>query len=351
MRRFQDLIMAHKKFSFGLWIVVLAAVVAGAQWQLTGGGSVLTQVLGASQSVPPQPAITSGPAEGSTTSATSATFTYSDTQNGVQFQCQLDGAPFSSCAKGGVTYTGLVAGSHTFRVEAQQGNGPLSAPATRSWSVVIPPPPPPTPAISSHPASSTIEPDATFAFTDSRAAVTFQCQLDSGSFASCASPVLYESLAAGGHTFSVRAIDGSGMSGSASFSWTITSASFGISGNLTATLAPGLSAPLNLMFTNPYNNAHGIVVTSVVITVQHATVKNVAGHPLNPACDGPTNVVVSRAFTGPVTVPRGTAPQSLSDLHVPDAQWPLILMANLATNQDPCKSTTFNFSYTGTATK
>jgi hypothetical protein len=343
MRRFRDLMGAHKKASFGAWILVLVAVVAGAQWQLTGGDSVLTQVLGASQSLPPAPTIVSGPSN--PTSSTSATFTYADTQNGLGFQCQLDSAAFSSCAKGGVTYTGLSAGSHTFRVEAQQGNGPLSAPATSSWTVA----PPTAPTITVQPDDVTSDTGATFGFTDTQSGVSFQCQLDSGPFSACTTPKTYNNLSSGDHVFSVRVIDSAGNPSSvASFPWTVATGNFGIRGDLTSTLAPGVSVPLNLVFTNPYTFSGGLKITGVTVTVQQATVKG--GQP-NPACPGPANIAVTQAsFTGPLTVPR-TSTRSLSDLGVPQAQWPQIAMRNLTTNQDVCKNTTFNFTYTGTATK
>jgi len=348
MRRFRDLVSAHKKVSFGLWILVLVAVVGGMQWHLTSGGSKGdTQVLGASLSVPPAPAITSGPS--GPTAATSATFTYSDTQNGVGFQCQLDTAAFSSCAKGGVTYTGLNAATHTFRVEAQQGNGPLSAPDNRSWTVA----PPAAPTITVHPDDPTSDTAAAFGFTDTQTPVSFQCLLDSGSFSACTTPKTYSGLASGDHVFSVRAIDSAGNPSSAvSFPWTIATGNFGISGSLTATLAPGVSAPLNLSITNPYSFSGGLKILSLTVTVNQATVKNTSPNPSsNPSCVGPDNIAVTQAsFTSPLTVPRNST-RSLSDLSVPTTQWPQILMRNLTTNQDACKNTTFTFTYTGTATK
>jgi hypothetical protein len=342
MRRISGLSRSTKA---GLGVVLVALLGAGVVG-LAGSGAqpeLKTQVLGASVSSPPAPTITSGPS--GPTSATTATFTYADSQNGVGFQCQLDGAAFSSCAKSGVTYTGLAAGSHTFRVEAQSGNGPLSAPATRTWSVA----PPTAPTITVHPDDPTADTAATFEFTDTQAGVTFQCERDGASFAACPSPKTYSGLAGGDHVFSVRALDSAGNPSSAvSFSWTIATGSFGISGNLTATLAPGVSGPLNLSFSNPYNFSGGLKITSVTVTVQQATVKG--GH-ANPDCVGPDNIGVTQAsFTPPITVPRNST-RSLSDLGVPPAQWPQIAMRNLATNQDACKGTTFNFTYTGTATK
>ena len=72
-----------------------------------------------------------------------------------------------------------------------------------------------------------------------------------------------------------------------------------------------------------------------------ATTKN--GNP-NPACVGSQNLVVSQAFTGTVTVgPNAT-------VTVPSAQAPKLTMPNLSTDQSTCKGTTFQISYTGTAT-
>jgi hypothetical protein len=136
-----------------------------------------------------------------------------------------------------------------------------------------------------------------------------------------------------------------------SFSWSIVTGSFGIRGSLTGVpLAPGAPAqPLNLEFTNPYNNSQGIDILGVTITVQHATMKDGA---LNPLCDGPANVVVipSSPSPWPVNVPRDST-KSLDDLGIHPDQWPQVRMLNLDTNQDACKNTTFNFTYTGTATK
>lgn len=343
MRRFRDLVRAHKKAAFGLWMLALVGVVGAVQWRFAGGANpIRTLVLGASTSLPPAPSIDSGPS--STVASTSATFTYSDTQSGAGFQCKLDSAAFASCAKGGVTYTGLAAGSHTFQVEAQQGNGPLSAAASRTWTVVVPPPPP---TITSGPASSTIQPDATFVLGDSQSGVTFQCALDGAAYVACTSPASWDSLAAGSHTFSVQAISAPAVSAATSYNWTISGTTFGIVGDLTQALYPGATVPLNLTFTNPYSSSKGINVTAVTVTVQHGTVKG--GQP-NPACDGPANVTVTNGTAWPLNLPRN-ATTSLSQLNVPQAKWPQVTMLDLPSNQDACKATTFKFSYTGTATK
>jgi hypothetical protein len=101
---------------------------------------VLTALLGAFAAVGialaagpavPEPTITSGPA--SLTSQTSATFTFTDSQSGVSFFCNLDGAGYTSCVSG-VKYTGLADGNHTFKVEALSGSK-ASAAATYKWTV------------------------------------------------------------------------------------------------------------------------------------------------------------------------------------------------------------------------
>jgi hypothetical protein len=79
--------------------------------------------------------IDSGPS-GETTES-SATFTYSAVPEtaGVSFECELDGTEFAGCPSGGVTYTGLAGGPHTFAVRSvtPTGNRDVS-PATRSWT-------------------------------------------------------------------------------------------------------------------------------------------------------------------------------------------------------------------------
>lgn len=66
----------------------------------------------------------------------------------------------------------------------------------------------------------------TFAFTGSdgtgSGVVGFECKLDAGSFVSCSSPITYNNLPNGSHTFTVRAIDAAGnIDATAIYTWTV----------------------------------------------------------------------------------------------------------------------------------
>jgi hypothetical protein len=166
---------------------------------------------------PPAPGITSGP--NNPTNQTSANLSFSDTQPGVSFLCQLDGAAFSTCASP-ATYSGLGQGTHTFSVEVQDTAGNVSGSTSFSW--VIDTTPPPVPSITSKPNSPTNQSSASFSFSDTETTSTFLCQLDGSAFSPCASPATYSGLGQGTHTFSVEAQDTAGnVSGSTSFSWVI----------------------------------------------------------------------------------------------------------------------------------
>lgn len=84
---------------------------------------------------PPNTTITSGPANGSVTFSSSATFGFTGTDNvGVAgFECSLDGAAFAACASP-KSYTNLSRTTHTFRVRARDAAGNVDpTPAQRQW--------------------------------------------------------------------------------------------------------------------------------------------------------------------------------------------------------------------------
>jgi hypothetical protein len=225
------------------------------------------------------------------------------------------------------------------------GNANVAGPA---YSVDLVAPPAPT--LTQKPSDPSPSATVTFAFTDGDANATFSCSVEGGAWSSCASPKTFsvDTSNSGQHNFAVRASDAAGnTSATTSYKWKVdegTNKAFVISG-AAGTFVPGRAQALNLMLTNDNNFA--IQVTDIQVTVLQATAR--AGNP-NPGCDGRVNLVQSRAFQGPVTVPANTT-ASLQTLGLAQARWPEMRMPNLTTNQDACKSTTFSLNYSGTATK
>jgi hypothetical protein len=338
MQRFRDLRRTHKKVWFGMWILTLASLLGAAEW-FGVTDPIRTQVLGASVKSTPAPTITSGPS--GSVSSTTATFTYSDSEKGVTFQCWLDSAAPSPCPSSGVTYNGLAQGSHTFWVRAQ---GISASPeTTRVWTVDTVKPS--APVISSGPENPTIDTSATFVFTG-EAEAKFECQLDADKAETCTPPFSKKKVSVSDHTFRVVTIDAAGnrSTPSAPWSWTVLiNKAFGISGNAAGPLYPGAPAtPLNLKISNPYNFA--IRVVSITVTPAPSgscAVGNLVVQDL--AATHPTAIVVPANATATLDTLRGTSTWP--------SDWPTIAMRNGAGNQDVCKSRTFTLSYTGTATK
>jgi hypothetical protein len=311
-------------------------------------GSVGVTAASASKppATPPAPAITSAPPN--PTSSTSAAFAFSSNQSGVKFQCSLDFAAFTACTSPRTFAGPLAAGPHAFAVRGTDDRGNPSPTTTYVWTIDHTPPP--GPAITGRPADPTEQSSATFSFADSEKYATFACQLDDSAYAPCTSAKTYSGLDATRHTFSVRAFDQAGDASTAAvYSWTVTvpPGEFTLGGDLSNSLHPGLTSPLNVRITNP--GKQDLAVAGITVTVRSSTTRS--GQP-NPACDGTTNLVVSWQYSGPVPlkVPAGRS-RTLADLGVPTSAWPQLTMPNLPVNQDACKSTTCSLSYQATATK
>jgi len=170
--------------------------------------------------------IDSGPAN--PTTSTDATINFSASESGSTFECALDGAAFASCTSP-VQLTGLAVGAHTFSVQATDLAGNIDAtPASYAWTVEAPPPDTTAPesVIDSGPANPTSSAEAVFNFSANESGSTFECALDGAAFAPCASPLQLTGLAAGAHTFDVRATDAAGNvdSSPASYTWTVEAA-------------------------------------------------------------------------------------------------------------------------------
>ena len=188
-----------------LYAVVLAALVLA-----------VPLASGAASDLPPTPTIDSAPPNPSATG--SATFSFSDADPLVTFRCQIDGGAFSLCTSP-ATYSALGDGSHTFGVKAVDVLLNESDVVSYTWSVDTTPPPAPT--ITAQPSNPSNDSSPAFQFTDTEGGVSFQCKLDLGGFATCASPAAYTGQADGSHTFTVQAIDAAGNTSSRSYSWAI----------------------------------------------------------------------------------------------------------------------------------
>ena len=155
--------------------------------------------------VNPETAIGSGPADPA--NAASATFGFSSDDAGATFECRLDSAAFAACSAP-ATVSGLPDGSHTFAVRAVDRAGNADAtPATRTWRVDTAAP---DTTITSGPSGTVADAQATFAFVSTETGGTFECRLDGGAYAACASPHTVTSLSPGTHVLAVRAVDAAG---------------------------------------------------------------------------------------------------------------------------------------------
>lgn len=169
---------------------------------------------------PPETSIDSKPPNPSVDST--ASFTYSSTEPGSNFECALDGGAFGGCPPAGITYTGLSSGPHAFQVRAIDSSGNVDAtPAGYSFSVALAPPLLPSPIplstagtvkpdtkLLGKPAARTHDRTPTFRFGSSRPEAIFQCKLDRGPFKACRSPLTTRPLPYGHHTLEVRAVLG-----------------------------------------------------------------------------------------------------------------------------------------------
>ncbi len=184
--------------------------------------------------IAPDTFIDSGPS--GFVSSTSATFTFSSNESPVTFLCSINGGVYSLCTSP-ATYNGLAEGARTFGVRALDAAGNQDgSPAIRAWTIDTTPP---DTTIHVGPTGTVSSTSATFQFSSNDGTATFQCQLG-GTFTACTSPMTYNSLAQGPHTFFVRAVDPAGNVDPtpAERTWTIDS-SLTISGNIKQ--APGMT--------------------------------------------------------------------------------------------------------------
>jgi large repetitive protein len=162
------------------------------------------------------------------------------------FRCKLDAGAFAACTSP-KPYTGLANGSHTFTVEATDTAKNVGN-AAYTWTIDTVPPA--APVITGKPSSSSNTRSASFSFTATGGTL---CRIDAAAPAPCTSPVSYNELSDGPHTFGVRAGDQAGnVSAEATYAWTIetraptaalVSTPSGLSNSSAATFAFGADEP------------------------------------------------------------------------------------------------------------
>lgn len=153
--------------------------------------------------------VTGGPADGSTVASRTATFTFS-APGAATFFCKLDDSGWGECASPMVVKD-LADGPHVFLVRSRDAAYNDEEPKRVGWTVDATAP---VVTITSGPAAGAelpSGPEPRFTFTaPADATGGFECRVDGGAWAACTSPFTARGLAAGAHTFAVRARDALG---------------------------------------------------------------------------------------------------------------------------------------------
>ncbi len=147
------------------------------------------------------------------------TLAFSSNHPAAVFQCRLDNSVATPCVSP-MTYSALVQGLHTFKVQATDEFGTPDSTGGVVYSFTVDTISPSV-ALATSTKTSTNITSAQFTFTANEPS-TFECRVDTATFTPCLSPVTLSGLSAGNHTYQVRAIDWAGnQSTAASFTWTI----------------------------------------------------------------------------------------------------------------------------------
>ncbi len=166
----------------------------------------------------PDTTITSTPPDPS--NDTTPAFEFESDSPNSTFECQVDGAGFTSCDSGDefpVSGDGL----HTFEVRAIDDAGNVDPdPASYTWTLDTTAP---VVDITVFPPDPSNSDDADFEFTVDDGTADIECELDGGGFTDCdtATSQSYTDLSDGSHTFIVRATDPATNAGSDTYTWEV----------------------------------------------------------------------------------------------------------------------------------
>jgi chitodextrinase len=152
-----------------------------------------------------------------------------DEGSSISYRVYRNAAQVATTSATAWTNTGVEAATtYTYTVRAIDSAGNLGG-ASPAVTVTTPPADttPPETTIGSGPAGTVASRSATFTFSASESGALFDCALDAAPFAPCSSPYTYSQVAAGAHSFLVRAKDAAGNADPtpAIWSWTVVSPS------------------------------------------------------------------------------------------------------------------------------
>jgi hypothetical protein len=212
--------------------------------------------------------------------------------------------------------------------EADTGASPRrEAPSRKAGSAR-----PPRPQLATRTEAIDVRVNARFRFTATGEGLRFLCQLDGGSWKPCRSPHKARGIAAGPHTFAVRAVRRSRRGPAARFAWTrVDPRPLTVEPRPTSLTALHPGAPpqtIPVRVANP--NSVPVRVTALTIAVS----ADPPGCPASPNLElGPSSL----SPTAPLVLPAG------GELVLPTAAIaaPTIALRELPFNQDACQGASF----------
>jgi Cys-rich repeat protein/parallel beta-helix repeat protein len=140
-------------------------------------------------------------------------------KDNATFHCRLDGATYADCTSPW-QLENLSAGSHTADIYATADtvDGVV---ASVTWSVDATGPQTTISGSNPHDGDVTKSTTCEFTLTSDKPGATFECRVDGGQFAACASPFKQINFMDGHHLFSARAVANGVTGGYSSVSWTV----------------------------------------------------------------------------------------------------------------------------------
>lgn len=120
-----------------------------------------------------------------------------------------------------------------------------------------------------------------------------------------------------------------------------TNSQFTIAGTASKVLYPGTRSSIDLAFTNTTGTAITLPAGAIAITINS---------PRPTTCPASPNFLVDHTLTATITIPPHVTGDSLSDMGVKTASWPVISMVTTHVTQDACQGMALSLRYAATMT-